>query len=147
MKDVLEAFLRWASVDFTVPEVFLVAHNCFCDRARILPIVKALLPHINMDWFKWVDTFPLLKSLRVIFSRDANGIPIEPACGRLSVLVAKHLPHLDITRAHAADFDVDALYQLVLLQYKNSWKDAKEALLQQQKVHLSNYDIVILIPF
>lgn len=84
-----------------------------------------------MTLVQWVDSLPLLKP--VVLLSDRNGCVIEKT-SKLSVLVAHNLPDLDVSKAHSADFDVMALYQLVLKQFDDNWEKAKEALLLHTKV-------------
>jgi DNA polymerase III epsilon subunit-like protein len=122
LKDTLQSFLKWVSVNDTIPEVIFVAHNCSFERSRLLPAMKELCPEISQERFKWVDTIPLLKP--VILSTDVRGHIVEK-CSKLTALIASRLPELDVSGAHSASFDVKALYQLVMKEYDHNWEQAK----------------------
>jgi len=47
---------------------------------------------------------------------------------KLTILISHHLPHLDQSRTHSADFDEAALYQLVLKHFNGDWEKAKTEL-------------------
>ncbi len=132
LKDTFQQFFHYVTMGGRIKLVYLLAHNGNCDKVRILAIAKVLLPDKDLSHIVWVDTLPLF--LPIVISVDPTGLPIQTS-RRLVTLIAAHLPHLDISRAHSADFDVIALYQLILHQFNNDWDSAKKAIIQQaQKV-------------
>lgn len=97
MRDTLEHFFSWASLQYRLKRVIFVAHNAGFDRSRILAITQELLPNLEKRGtaFEWANTVPLLQP--VILSTSPNG-QILAKSSKLSTLIAHHFPDEDLSQ-------------------------------------------------
>ncbi len=49
LKETLEAFYQWATVDGAVEEVIILAHNAAFDRSRMQAMMRELCPHLDFS--------------------------------------------------------------------------------------------------